>query len=423
MDTRFHQIEDSHHSWLITGQAGAGKSSLLRFFKAYSHDDIVLLASTGVAAQLIEGSTIHSFFGFHPGITEAEVQKMKVSKKKETVLAHIDSIVIDEVSMVRADWFDCLELYLRQFGKNPHKLFGGYRLLLSGDLFQLPPVVQSSEEAIFQTYYQSPFFFHAHCYASLQHQVMYLHENHRLTDATMTERLRQIREGEISDELLQYINERVSPLMEYNDEESCIILTSTHEKENQLNEDRLALLNSPMKTFHAFVEGNFPVRQFPTPKSLSLAIGAQVMFVSNDSSKRYVNGSLGKIVDIQDNGINPIVSVRLENDRVIRLEREVFVQRRIQWNETTQVLDSETVGRFIQFPIRLAWAITIHKSQGKTFQRVHIDLGKGAFSPGQVYVALSRCRSFDDISLQTPLQASDLTVDPIVQEFYRQLIV
>ena len=418
----YHQIEDSNDSFLVTGQAGAGKSSLIRIIKAYSKRNTVLLASTGVAAQLIDGSTLHSFFGFQPGITEEMIRKMKISKKKELILSEIDTFVIDEISMVRADWLDCMETYLHQFGKNPRKPFGGYQLVLSGDLFQLPPVVQPSEEFIFQSFYETPFFFSAHCYPSLRYQVLYLHDNLRQTDKETMTLLRQIREGEVTKELIQLVNEHVSP-MDYREEDFCIVLTATHEKENRVNEERLSLLSSPIKTFSAFVEGNYPVKQYPTQKQLSLAIGAQVMFVTNDALGRYVNGTLGKVEDIQSNGENPIILIRSEDNTMIHLEREVFHYRRIQWDHASQKLSSEVIGRFIQFPVRLAWAITIHKSQGKTFRNIHIDLGRGAFAEGQVYVALSRCRSFDDMTLQIPLQEADLLVNPKVQDFYRQLIV
>ncbi len=422
LEILYHRIEDSNDSFLITGQAGAGKSSLVRIIKAYSKRNTVLLASTGVAAQLINGTTLHSFFGFQPGITEDMIRKMKISKKKELILSGIDTFVIDEVSMIRADWLDCVEAYLHQFGKNPRKPFGGYQLVLSGDLFQLPPVVQPSEETIFHSFYETPFFFSAHSYPSLCYQVLYLHDNLRQTDKETITLLHQIREGEITKELIRLVNEHVSP-MEYREEDFCIVLTATHEKENRVNEERLSLLSSPTRTFSAFVEGNYPVKQYPTQKQLSLAIGAQVMFVTNDTSGRYVNGTLGIVEDILDNAENPIISIRLEGNVMVRLEREVFQYRRIQWDNVSQRISSEVIGRFIQFPVRLAWAITIHKSQGKTFQNIHIDLGRGAFAEGQVYVALSRCRSFEDVTLQVPLQEPDLLVNPKVQEFYRQLIV
>lgn len=420
LDSQYHELEDSFHSWLITGQAGSGKSTLIRYCSSYSKKRSIILASTGVAAQLIDGATLHAFFGFHPGITEKDIQDMTISKKRERLLYEIDTFFIDEVSMVRADWVDCVERYLRTFGKQQNRVFGGYQIIFCGDLYQLPPVVSSSEEAIFTTYYESPYFFSAHCFSGFQYEWMDCSENFRQRDEETAFLLQEIRLGKISENQLKRVNERVFPLYQQEEDKGKIVLTSTHVKADWINQEYLQRLSSPGITYSAAIEGVYPMKQYPTNRDLTLAIGAQIMFVSNDPAGRFLNGSLGFVQEMSENKGNPIITVLLEDHSVVKLEREVFTYKRITLNPTTFSLESEVIGRFVQFPIQLAWAITIHKSQGKTFQSVHIDLGRGAFSTGQTYVALSRCRCFDSLTLQTPLQKEDLQVDPRVQNFEKQ---
>jgi len=420
LESHFHQLEDSYQSWLITGQAGSGKSTLIRYCSTYSQKKIILLASTGVAAHLINGHTLHAFFGFHPGITEKDIQTMTISKKHERLLAEIDTFFIDEISMVRADWIDCMELFLRRFGKLPHRAFGGYQFVFCGDLFQLPPVVSSLEESIFNSYYSSPYFFSANSFSQFQYAWMVCQENFRQTDHETVRLLQQIREGEITENELKRVNEKVFPLSELGEDHLKIILTSTHAKADAINHERLQNLPSPVHTYSAVIEGVFPVKQYPTNLDLPLAVGAQIMFVSNDPSGRFVNGSLGVVEEIHEYEGSPVITILLEDQSLVRLEREVFTYQWISLNPVTFTLESEAIGRFVQFPVQLAWAITIHKSQGKTFSSVHVDLGKGAFSTGQAYVALSRCRYFNALTLQSPLRKEDLQVDPRIKIFEKQ---
>ncbi|MEZ4948904.1 MAG: DEAD/DEAH box helicase [Saprospiraceae bacterium] len=409
-------LEKSNSSIFITGRAGTGKSTLLRLFRTTTKKKLVVLAPTGVAALNVKGQTIHSFFGF-PGrpLSSRDIKKVRNKKLYE----NLEVIVIDEISMVRADLLDNIDQFLKINRNNPDP-FGGVQMVFFGDLFQLPPVVASDVEAmLFNNFYESPYFFSAHIFdTGFELQMLELHKVYRQDNRYFLRLLDAIRTNRMDYEDLEELNERYAP--DFDSEENYITLSPRNNKVDAINTRQLAALEGKEEVFFADIKGNFDPRLYPTEQALKLKIGAQVMFIKNDPERQYVNGTIGKVVDFgKDN-----VKVEVKEDgkskvlEVGKLDWEIL--KFVQAKEDEKSIDSEVIGTFSQIPLRLAWAITIHKSQGKTFERVIIDMGKGAFEHGQTYVALSRCKTLEGVILNQPIQMKDILTDFRIVEFYEQ---
>jgi ATP-dependent DNA helicase PIF1 len=407
----FHRIENSDHHFYITGNAGTGKSTFLHYFKENTKKKIVVLAPTGIAAINIGGSTIHSFFRFPPHlITKTDVRKIR---EKQQLFAALDTVIIDEVSMVRADMMDAIDYALRINRNRLKEPFGGVQLVLIGDLFQLPPIVDSEIDEYFEDNYATPFFFSAKILNELKIHKIELQHVFRQHDPEFILLLNKLRSNEIDMSDLKKINQRFTPTFSFSKHDLCITLTSTNAVATAINLQRLSALPSREFVFDSLLEGDFDGKSFPTDIVLRLKKGAQVMMVKNDPHKRWVNGTLGVIQHVADDSIK--ISF---GDKTYTIEESTWEKLEYEYDRENGRIETVVIGSFRQYPIKLAWAITIHKSQGKTFEKVIIDLGYGAFAHGQAYVALSRCRRFDGIYLKTPLRHSDVIIDPRVRDFH-----
>lgn len=407
-------LEKSHNNLFVTGRAGTGKSTLLNLFRNTTRQKVVVLAPTGIAALNVRGQTIHSFFGFPPRIIDANQLKVKRYKK---IYEKLDTIIIDEISMVRADIIDNIDIYLKKV-RNTSEPFGGVRMIFFGDLFQLPPIVASpTEREYFKTRYESPYFFSSDAinYGEPM-EIISLNKVYRQDEKLFIRLLDNIRTRHFDMDDLEMINERNT---DPNPDLNYITLTSRNDTAFKINDTAIRKLESAPFFYNAVITGEFNPRLYPTEASLGLKLDAQVMFVKNDPDKKFVNGTIGKIVAIENDHIH----VRIRN---LQGELKVIELEQLEWEILKYELDpedrskikSKVVGTFKQYPIKLAWAITIHKSQGKTFDHVMIDLGRGAFEYGQSYVALSRCRTLNGIVLKNPLKPSDIRVDERIVDYY-----
>jgi len=399
---------------LVMGRAGTGKSTLLRLFRNTTHQKAVYLAPTGIAALHIKGQTIHSFFGLPPRIIRpSEV----LNRRRKSIYQKMDVLVIDEISMVRADVLDGIDILLRnQRGSN--EPFGGVKCAFFGDIFQLPPVVSSPEErAFFMQEYGSPYFFDSHVWKEIQPvEPIELQQVFRQTDRRFLSILENMRYNRLEYDDFIELNERAAVKAP---EDNVIILSPRRRKVQMTNQMKLDGLDTPAIVFEATIEGKVNIRQIPTDQQLILKEGAQVMFVKNDPEKRYVNGTLGKVVVCNHTMVMVDAYMDGEINR-IELEAQSWETVVYKLEEKAGKVDikAEVIGSFSQLPVKLAWAMTIHKSQGKTFDRVIIDLGAGAFESGQSYVAFSRCRSLEGIFLDRELRQRDVLLDQKLVDFY-----
>lgn len=410
-------MESRRDSLFLTGKAGTGKSTLLDYFRQTTCKNIAVLAPTGVAALNVGGSTIHSFFRFplHP-LHPDDIRP--VSRQRRRLYQALDTLVIDEISMVRCDLLDGIDRFMRLNGNAPSQPFGGVQVIMIGDLLQLPPVVRNEEMPLFSDIYPSPYFFSAHVVDDVQLPMLELHKIYRQTDAEFIQLLNAIRTNQVTPAVLGQLNQRYQPQFRPPAEQFYITLTTTNALANQINAARLQQL-SPQQAhiFEAQVKGEFEERNAPTDVELALKIGAQVMFIKNDPKGRWVNGTLGKITSITQTSIH----VQDEHGVPIEVEPTTWEMQKYQFDAAQQKVVAEVIGAFTQYPLRLAWAVTIHKSQGKTFDNVIIDLGTGTFAHGQLYVALSRCRSLAGLVLKTRVRAQDVIIDPKVAAFLREV--
>ncbi len=411
-------LEDTSRSVFITGKAGTGKSTLLQIFRDNTEKKVVVLAPTGVAALNVRGQTIHSFFGFKPDITEDKVKKITKDRNKN-IYREVDTIVIDEISMVRADLLDCVDKFLRLNSGKAKEPFGGKQMVFIGDLYQLPPVVKNKEREIFKTWYDTPYFFSAHAFQDLPFEFIELEKIFRQKDEMFIEILNAIRNGMVTDELLAVLNQRYKPDYLPREEELYIYLTTLNRLANRINEEQLARIPGATCDLTGVIEGDFDERDLPTEKVLSLKAGAQVMLLNNDPYGQWVNGSVGKVVEIEKDKSGEVktVVVELRDGNQVYVEPFTWEIFEYQYDEQSASIKTHTLGSFTQFPLRLAWAITIHKSQGKTFDRIILDISGGTFSPGQVYVALSRCTTLEGIVLKQPLEKRHIFMDWKVPRF------
>lgn len=411
-------LENTDKSVFITGRAGTGKSTLLDYFRHNTRKNVVVLAPTGVAALNVEGQTIHSFFSFKPDITVDKVKKLHPQKQK--LIRNLDALIIDEISMVRADLLDCVDRALRLNRDFPDLPFGGLQMILIGDLYQLPPVVTESEEPIFSLHYDSPYFFSARVFQDENFDLEFieLEKVFRQKDADFLELLNAIRNRSVTEEQLSRLNARCLPDFRPENNEFYITLTSTNEAADQINEEKLNQLPGKIHYYEGLIEGEFDQNSFPTAEILAIKEGAQVMLLSNDPYGRWVNGSIGRVEEIIKFPDQPdMIMVRLENDELVEVLPHKWEIFHFEFDAKKKKIISRVVGTFIQYPLRLSWAVTIHKSQGKTFERVIVDIGRGTFAHGQVYVALSRCTSFEGLVLKKPIKKSHIMMDYRVVRF------
>lgn len=408
-------LENSSNSLFITGRAGTGKSTLLTYFKNHTNQNIVILAPTGVAAVNISGATIHSFFGFKPDITLEKAWSLGGKTKKAMLYQALDAIVIDEISMVRADLLDCIDAFLRRV-IGTSKAFGGKRVIFFGDLYQLPPVVTRDEQGIFNSRYSSAFFFSADVMSRLALTFIELTKIYRQKDDEFIEILNAIRENLASPQHLELLNTRVNDDYAPPPEEYVIYLTGTNQNAQSYNTYQLHSLTGSLHSFVAVTSGSFDRRSEPAPRELTLKIGAQVMLTCNDREKRFINGTVGRVEDISEMDGVPVVSVRLQNNKLIDVSPNSWEMYKFNYNTNSRRITTEVAGTYTQLPLMLAWGITIHKAQGKTFDRVAIDLPQ-SFAHGQTYVALSRATSLSGIILKSPLTARHIIMDPIINSW------
>ncbi|MBI4303918.1 MAG: AAA family ATPase [Chloroflexi bacterium] len=408
-------MEHTEKSIFITGRAGTGKSTLLTHFCQTTKKKVVVLAPTGVAALNVRGQTIHSFFRFKPNITAEKVRRLRFRDDNDNIYKKLDAIVIDEVSMVRADLLDCVDRFLRLNGPDIARPFGGIQMVFIGDLYQLPPVVASSERAVFRSLYDSPYFYSANAFNSFEMEFVELEKVYRQHDESFISLLNSIRNKTIAEDGLEIFNRRYLPQFEPPPGDFYIYLTTTNDLAEQLNSKRLARLRSDLHTFTAVIEGDFGKEYLPTAIDLEVKTGAQVMMLNNDSIGRWVNGSIGEIIEIVRDGDECAIVVKLADGEIVDVKPHTWEIYRF-FVEGGQ-LQSEVAGKFTQYPLMLAWAVTIHKSQGKTFDKVVIDFGRGTFAHGQAYVALSRCTSLEGIVLLRPLVKNHILMDYNVVKF------
>jgi len=408
------QLENTNDPSFVTGRAGSGKSTLLSLFRKTTKKRAVVVAPTGIAALNVGGQTIHSFFRFPPKMMQPkDIKKLK----NHYLYRNLDVLIIDEISMVRADMLDNIDLFLR-VNRSADIPFGGVQLICFGDLFQLPPVVSTGfEKQYFSTIYSSPYFFSAKIIENgIDLKMIELQKVYRQTEKFFVKLLDRIRIRTFDEDDVMLLNEQVG--FEQEEGDLYITLCTVNATAKAVNHKKLNELTNYSHFFQATISGNFKASVYPTAEVLELKEGAQVMFVKNDPNKRFVNGSIGKILKIEA-GIITVLTKDNGQDNIIKVEKMDW--EIIRYNIDQQNINrfkTETVGSFTQFPLKLAWAITIHKSQGKTFDQIKIDLGRGAFEYGQTYVALSRCRTLGGIVLERPIKPNDIMVDPRIVDFY-----
>ena len=412
-------MEDSNRHVFITGKAGTGKSTLLEHFRSVTRKRIAVLAPTGVAALNVGGQTLHSFCRFKPDVTSDSVKRFR-SGEDADLIRKLDAVVIDEISMVRADLLDCVEKHFRLNGPHPKRFFGGIQMIFIGDLYQLPPVVGRGEREIFAGRYETPYFFSSRIFNEDEFDMEFieLEKIYRQTDSSFIELLNAVRNGSIEDEDLERLNARWNPGHVPSERDLYITLTSTNDLAGRDNKEKLDRLPGDPTIFQGELDGEFERGSLPTDADLVLKKGAQVMLVNNDRKGRWVNGSIGRISGfVHEDGLDDRIAVDLLDGGTVEVEPCVWELFRYGYDKETKKIFTEPTGSFVQYPLKLAWAVTIHKSQGKTFDRVVIDIGPGTFAHGQLYVALSRCTRFDGIVLKTRVQRKHIRLDYRVIRF------
>jgi len=420
-------IQFTRRSLFLTGKAGTGKSTFMRHIAATIKKKHIILAPTGIAAINAGGSTLHSFFKlpFHPLLpTDKRYSArnirdtLKYNGEKTKLLREVELIIIDEISMVRADIIDFIDKVLRIYNRNMREPFGGKQLLLVGDIYQLEPVIKEDERQLLRPFYPSCFFFDAHVFREMQLIAVELKKVYRQRDAQFISLLDHIRTSQVSDTDLRLLNARVNAEIGTEEGRLSITLSGRRDTVDYINEKQLNTLPDQPTIFYGHIEGEFPESSLPTPIELEVKTGAQVLFIKNDKERRWVNGTLGTIIGFDDEE-DGIIYVRTEDGRDFDVEREIWSNVRYTFNEKEQKIEEEEIGSYQQFPLRLAWAITVHKSQGLTFNNVKIDFTGGVFAGGQTYVALSRCTSLQGISLQEPIRRENIFVRTEVTNFAR----
>lgn len=418
IELAYQYIQNTNTNIFLTGKAGTGKTTFLHRIKRESVKRLAVVAPTGVAAINAKGMTIHSLFqlpfgAFVPGSKSLEQQR-KFSRQKIALIRSLDLLIIDEISMVRADLLDAIDDVLRKY-KDRTKPFGGVQLLMIGDLHQLPPVVKPDEWQMIRKFYKTPYFFGSLALQQTKTITIQLKHIYRQSDRMFIDLLNKVRNNDMTQEVFDLLNSRYIPNFEPKEDEGYITLSSHNATANNINHTRLSALTTKQHIFKATIKGDFPKHTYPTLERLELKVGAQVVFVKNDLApeKRYYNGKIGQVVEIKDEGIIVKCPGDIENISVGTVE---WQNVKYNLNEDSKEVEEDVIGTFEQFPLKLAWAITIHKSQGLTFDKAIID-AKSAFAHGQVYVALSRCRSFEGIVLMSKIGQSSVKTDRIVSDY------
>jgi hypothetical protein len=432
-DLAYKFVNETNSTIFLTGKAGTGKTTFLQYVKKNCIKNIMVVAPTGVAAINAGGVTMHSFFQlpFGPYVANAQrgfgmnenivdrhtlVSKLRISNEKRKIIEELELLIIDEVSMLRCDMLDAMDTIL-QYIRRKQKPFGGVQVLFIGDLHQLPPVVKDNEKELFTDHYKSPFFFHAHVFQQLRPVFIELKKIYRQKEQSFIDLLNHVRNNNLTNDDYELLDSKYDPNF-YDSENKYITLCSHNYKADTINQRELERLQNPLFEFKGEIKNEYNENALPTPLVLQFKVGCQVMFIKNDSSpeKKYYNGKLATITEMK----NEKIVVKFQN------ENDTFEVSRETWDNITYVLDGEkneinekVIGQYTQYPLRLAWAITIHKSQGLTFDYAIIDAGD-SFSAGQVYVALSRCTSFDGIVLRTPISRKALPSDLRIFEFHAQ---
>ncbi|MGB2762135.1 MAG: AAA family ATPase [Minisyncoccales bacterium] len=404
-------FENSNNNLFLTGNAGTGKTTLLKQFREQTNKKVVLLAPTGIAALNVGGKTIHSFFHFPPRIITSQVINELCSNNR--IYKIVDTIIIDEVSMVRADVFEGIDIFMRRHGRDSNRPFGGAQIILVGDPYQLPPVVTSAEEPVISKIYKTPYFFSAKAYNGGKFRLLELTEIHRQHDAKFIEFLNLIRHGNVNMRTLQPINNRITKDFYSDSKNQGVTLTTTNRVADTINQTELSKLSGPEYEFEANIEGEFPKeKDVIIPRNLSLRKGARVMALKNTG--KFNNGDMGIVTKLD--GKNISIKLGSTGEEFVVLQDE-WENIRYGIDPDSNTITTEVLGKLKQFPLRLAWAITIHKSQGMTFDRVNIDYTRSPFVGGQTYVALSRCRTLEGITITKELYPNDVFVDDRIVNF------
>ncbi len=419
-------LQHTKQSIFLTGKAGTGKSTFLRYITAHTRKKYVVLAPTGIAAVNVGGVTLHSFFRIpfkpivpgDPDFAPNRIkERMKYPGSLVKLIRELELIIIDEISMVRADIIDFVDLLLRTYSGNQREPFGGKQLLFVGDVFQLEPVLTGDMRDILRKFYRDAFFFSAHAFDRINLVPIELRKIYRQSQGEFVELLDRIRMGAATAADISRLNSRCVALSlpVEGEERPTMTLASRRDMVDQINESRLEAIDKPVFTFIGEIKKDFPENSLPTDLELSLKEGAQVVFIKNSPDRFWVNGTIGTVTTLTQD----LLEVRLENGEIHEVEPEKWSNIKYSFDEKTNKIIETELGSFTQYPVKLAWALTIHKSQGLTFNNVIIDLGRGAFTGGQTYVALSRCRSFEGLTLRSTVAERDIFVNPAILNFSR----